>query len=293
MPVALVPERELIRVSGPDAEHFLNNLLTCDVAAITPDTAAFGALLTPQGKIIADMFVVRMADEEGGGYILDVNAGPAPALLQKLKLYKLRAKLEITPLGEAARVLALWGEEHFSEEDALIFVDPRLPAMGRRAIVPAQAALKAPDVPPAEYHTHRIGLGVPDGGKDFAWGDAYPHEVLMDLIHGVSFTKGCYVGQEVVSRMQHKAGSRTRIIPVNFPDGLLPEWGVSAMWGDLPLGQVGSCAKVGAPPQSRGLAMLRLDRLAECLAQGATPLAGGLAFLPMKESWMPFDVPGM
>ncbi len=292
MPVALIPERELIRVSGPEAEHFLNNLVTCDVAAIAPETAGFGALLTPQGKIIADMFIVRLPDAEGGGYILDVNAGPMPTLLQKLKLYKLRAKVEITALGDTAKVLALWGDAAFDAEEALPFVDPRLPALGRRAIVSAEVALTAPDVPPLAYHAHRIGLGVPDGGKDFTWGDAFPHETLMDALHGVSFTKGCYVGQEVVSRMQHKGAGRTRIIPVHFPDGVLPEWGVPAMWGDLPLGQIGSCAKIEPSGTCRGLAMLRLDRLADCLAAGESPLAGGLAFRPDREGWMSFAVPG-
>jgi folate-binding protein YgfZ len=286
MPIAPIAERVLIRVSGEDATHFLHNLLTCDVEAIQPEGAGFGALLTPQGKIIADMFVIRLPDEDGGGFILDVNIGPAPALLQKLKLYRLRAKVEITELGAAAQVLALWEDESFAAEEALIFVDPRLPAMGRRAIVPAEAAAANVDAAGLDYHIHRIGLGVPDGGKDFAYGDAYPHETLMDLLGGVSFTKGCYIGQEVVSRMQHKGTSRTRIIPVSFPGGLAPDWGVAAMWGDLPLGTVGSSAN------ARGLAMLRLDRLADCLAAGATPTGGGLAFRPGRESWMPFAVPG-
>jgi folate-binding protein YgfZ len=286
MPIAMLPERVLIRISGENATHFLHNLLTCDVEAIQPEGAGFGALLTPQGKIIADMFVIRVPEEDGGGFILDVNIGPAPALLQKLRVYRLRAKVEIAELGPAAQVLAMWDEEEFAGEDALVYVDPRLPAMGRRAVVPAETAAAHADATSLDYHVHRIGLCVPDGGKDFAYGDAYPHEALMDLLGGVSFTKGCYIGQEVVSRMQHKGTSRTRIIPVRFPGGLAPDWGVAAMWGDLPLGTVGSSAN------ARGIAMLRLDRLADCLAAGASPTGGGLAFKPERESWMPFAVPG-
>jgi folate-binding protein YgfZ len=287
MPIALIPERVLIRISGEDATHFLHNLLTCDVEAIQPEAAGFGALLTPQGKIIADMFVVRLGEEDGGGFILDANVGPAPALLRKLGLYRLRAKVDIAELGEAAQVLAIWGDDALATEEALVFADPRLPAMGRRAIVSKEAATLHANAAGLDYHTHRIGLGVPDGGKDFAYGDAFPHEALMDILGGVSFTKGCYIGQEVVSRMQHKGTSRTRIIPVRFPGGLAPDWGVSAMWGDLPLGMVGSSAN------ARGLAMLRLDRLADCLAAGAAPTGGGLTFTPERESWMPFAVPGV
>jgi tRNA-modifying protein YgfZ len=285
MPVALLPERSLIRIAGEDATHFLHNLLTCDVEAIQPETAGFGALLTPQGKIIADMFVVGVPASDGGGYILDVNAGPAPALMQKLKLYRLRARVEISDISAAAHVLALWGDDGFEAEDALVVVDPRLPTLGRRAIVEADMSLAMIDAAGIDYHAHRISIGVPDGGKDFAYGDAFPHEALMDLLHGVSFSKGCYIGQEVVSRMQHKGTGRTRIIPVRFPGGLVPEWGVAAMWGDLPLGQIGSSAN------GRGLGMLRLDRLADCLAAGALPTGGGVAFTPEKESWMSFDVP--
>ncbi|MGL4727198.1 MAG: YgfZ/GcvT domain-containing protein [Bosea sp. (in: a-proteobacteria)] len=287
MRAALLPERFLIRIAGEDATHFLHNLLTCDVEAIQPEAAGFGALLTPQGKIIADMFVVGVPAADGGGYILDVNAGPAPALMQKLKLYRLRARVEISDISADAHVLVVWGDDDFEEEEALVYVDPRLTALGRRAIVPADTAPALINSTASDYHAHRIQLGVPDGGKDFAYGDAFPHEALMDQLHGVSFTKGCYIGQEVVSRMQHKGTGRTRIIPVRFPEGIAPDWGVPAMWGDLPLGQIGSSAN------ARGLAMLRLDRLADCLAAGSAPTGGGLPFRPERESWMSFEVPGV
>jgi tRNA-modifying protein YgfZ len=286
MPTALLPERVVVSVTGEDARAFLHNLLTCDVEALTPETPGFGALLTPQGKIIADMGVVALPDEDGGGFLLDVNAGPAPELMRKLTLFKLRSKVVIAERSPALAVLAIWGGGSVPAGDAVLYADPRLPALGQRAILPAAEAAALATAPASAFHARRIALGVPDGGKDFAYGDAYPHEALMDQLHGVSFTKGCYVGQEVVSRMQHRGTARTRIVPVRFEHGFAPEWGVEAEAGGVPLGRVGSCA------DGRGLALLRLDRVAEALAAGRTLRGGGLAFMPERESWMTFDVPG-
>ena len=287
MPIAMLPERSVIKVAGEDARHFLHNLLTCDVLALIPGQAGFGALLTPQGKIIADMFVIALDEDDGGGFLLDVNAGPAPELLRRLGLFRLRSKLAMADISDAVAVLALWGDGGMDAPEALVIADPRLAAMGHRVIVPKDSALGIVNTTPQSYHEHRIALGVPDGGKDFAYGDAYPHEALMDQLNGVSSTKGCYVGQEVVSRMQHRGTGRTRIIPVRFENGFSPEWGVIAMAGGKPLGQVGSSA------HGRGLAMLRLDRVADAMASGHPMLGGGLAFTPEKESWMDFEVPGV
>ena len=286
MPIAHLPERSVLKIAGDDARGFLHNLLTCDVEAVTPLKPGFGALLTPQGKIIADMFVVELTPEDGGGFLLDVNSGPAPELMRKLGLFKLRSKVTLADISHAVAVLAMWKTDRPATQEALIYDDPRLPEMGQRAIVPQENADETATVEALAWHAHRIALGVPDGGKDFAYGDAYPHEALMDQLNGVSFTKGCYVGQEVVSRMQHRGTGRTRIIPVRFEHGFSPEWGVVAMSADKPLGMVGSSA------QGRGLAMLRLDRVADALAAGQPMLGGGLPFVPERESWMSFDVPG-
>ena len=286
MPVAMLNERKVLKIAGEDAAHFLHNLLTCDVEAITPEKPGFGALLTPQGKIIADMFVIALSQDDGGGFLLDVNAGPAPEVLRKLSLFRLRSKVTISDISDGVSVLALWGGDKLKSDVALVIADPRLAAMGFRAIVPGDEMLRHINTTPQSYHDHRIALGVPDGGKDFAYGDAFPHEALMDQLHGVSFSKGCYVGQEVVSRMQHRGTARTRIIPVRFHDGFSPEWGVVAMAGDKPLGLVGSSA------HGRGLAMLRLDRVGDAIAAGQTMLGGGIPFMPERESWMDFPVPG-
>jgi tRNA-modifying protein YgfZ len=282
MPVALLPERAVLKIAGEDARAFLHNLLTCDVEIITPDKAGFGALLTPQGKIIADMVIMALPADEGGGFLLDANAGPLPQLMAKLKLFRLRSKVTIEDISAAVSVLAIWGGEPLPTDEALLVTDPRLAELGQRAVVPHSHAASLVTATALDYHAHRIGLGVPDGGKDFAYGDAFPHEALMDLLHGVSFTKGCYVGQEVVSRMQHRGTARTRVVPVRFENGLSPEWGVTAMAGERPLGMVGSSA------HGRGLAMLRLDRVAEAELEGVPLLGGGMPFVVEREAWMAF-----
>ncbi len=136
-----------------------------------------------------------------------------------------------------------------------------------------------------DYHAHRIALGVPEGGKDFLWNDAFPHEALMDQLHGVDFDKGCYVGQEVVSRMQHRGTARTRIVPIVYRDGFVAEPGVEVTAGDRTIGKTGTGAN------GRGLAMIRLDRAADALAAGETLCAGGLPVRLEKPEWIGFAFP--
>ncbi len=283
-PVHLI-DRAVLRINGTDARSFMQGLVTCDMDAVSPERPGFGALLTPQGKIIADFFIINASGDEGGGFLLDVPLLLADALARRLGLYKLRAQVTIENLSETAAVLAAFAGATLSDDDGLVFVDPRLPAMGKRAIADrAHAATFGDDA--MAYHAHRIALGVPDGAKDFTYGDAFPHEALMDQLGGASFSKGCYVGQEIVSRMQHRGTARTRIVPIRFADGIRSEWGVDVTAGGRSLGKVGSTA------EGRGLAMLRLDKVADALAAGAPLLAGGLAFTLEKPAFVTFPFPG-
>lgn len=286
MPIALLPERNVLRVDGADARKFLHAVLTNDMNDVSPERAGYGALLTPQGKIIADCLVIEVPQDEGGGFLIDVNVGPAPELVKKLTMFRLRAQVTIQDVSGLLAVLALWDGANLPESEALTVADPRLAALGNRAIVPRERAESLADAPAEAYHRHRIALGVPDGGKDFAYGDAFPHEALMDALHGVSFTKGCYVGQEVVSRMQHRGTARTRVVPVTFEGGIASDWGVPATAGEKPLGTVGSTA------DGHGLALLRLDRVADALAAGETMTGGGRPFTVGRQSWANFEVPG-
>ncbi len=137
----------------------------------------------------------------------------------------------------------------------------------------------------AAYEAHRIALGVPSGGLDFAYGDAFPHEADMDQLHGVDFQKGCYVGQEVVSRVEHRGSARTRVIPVAF-DGVAPATGSAVTAAGRSLGTMGSSAG------HRGLALLRLERVDDALAAGAALTAGHVSLRLVKPAWARFAFPG-
>ena len=280
-------DRGVIRVSGDDARDFLQNIVTNEMDEVTTGKAGYGALLTPQGKIIGDFLIVTVPDAEGGGFLLDTPLLQIPDLMKKLKLYKLRAKVALEDLTEKSAVIASADGTPLPEDAGFVYDDPRLPALGQRAITDADSVETLVTAEPETYHAHRIALGIPAGGRDFAYGDTFPHEALLDQLGGVSFKKGCYIGQEVVSRMQHRGTARTRVVPIVFDEGIAAETGAEATAAGKPLGSIGSGAN------GRALAMLRLDRLADALAAGQAPLGGGLAFhLAEKPGFIRFPFPG-
>ena len=232
MPSVHLADRGVVRVSGEDAKTFLDNLITCDLDRVSPHTARFGALLTPQGKILFDFLVFQAPEDIGGAYYLDVLKVYAPDLAKRLGFYKLRAKVAVEDLSESLGIVAGWDAPRPDDEAGLVVEDPRLPALGWRAMVASQDAAEFARDPAEAYHAHRIRLGVPEGGRDFLFGDAFPHEALMDQLNGVDFDKGCYVGQEVVSRMQHRGTARTRIVPAVYEGGFAADLGVEVMAGD-------------------------------------------------------------
>jgi folate-binding protein YgfZ len=289
MKAALLPDRGVVKVAGADARVFLNGLLTIDVGKVTPEQARFGALLTPQGKIIIDFIIAEAPAGDGGGFFLDCPRALAPSLVEKLNFYKLRAKVICEDLSEVLGVMAFW-DGAGATEYGLIYADPRLPALGQRAMLPPHLAKDAAADLGAElfeaqaYEAHRIAQGVPRGGLDFIYGDAFPHETDMDQLAGVDFEKGCYVGQEVVSRMEHRGTARNRVVPVTAAN-FAPDAGVPVMAGDRQVGITGSHAG------NRGLAMLRLDRVADARSANIPLIAGGVAIEPSRPDWAKFDWP--
>jgi len=275
MQAALLPDRGVVKVSGEDARNFLNGLLTTDVSALKPGLAKFGALLTPQGKIIVDFLITEAPAGHGGGFLFDCPRALAQALADKLRFYKLRAKVTVENLTDSLGVIAAWGGEPATQPD-LAFADPRAAALGYRILAPQDllekvaSLIRADVVEPGAYEAQRIAGGVPRGGLDFIYGDAFPHETNMDRLNGVDFDKGCYVGQEVVSRMQHRGTARTRTVKILL-DGPAPEAGASILAGDKPVGTIGSTAG------EAGLALVRTDRVADALAAGQPLTAGGLS----------------
>jgi tRNA-modifying protein YgfZ len=210
--------------------------------------------------------------------------------MDKLNFYKLRAKVLVEDLSDVLGVMAVWGGKGDSEY-GLSYPDPRLPALGWRIMLPPQLAgeaaadLGASLVEPEAYEAHRIALGVPRGGEDFVYGDTFPHEADMDQLAGVDFDKGCYVGQEVVSRVEHRNSARSRVVPVAYDDGA-PAAGAPVMAGDKQIGIFGSGAN------GRGLALLRLDRVADALSSGTPLICGGIALRVVKPAWAKFAWPG-
>ena len=275
MKAALLPDRGVVKVTGETARDFLNGLITTDTTRLQPGLGRFGALLTPQGKITVDFLITEASAGHGGGFLIDCPKPLAQALADKLKFYRLRAKIEVENLSDSLGVLAAWDGEAALKPD-LTFTDPRNSHLGLRIFVPAELAQKAADAIGAElvdasaYEAHRIAVGVPRGGLDFMYGDAFPHETNMDRLSGVDFDKGCYVGQEVVSRMQHRGTARTRTVRLLL-DGPAPEVGSAILAGDKAVGTMGSAA------DGHALALMRVDRAGEALAAGTPLTAGGLS----------------
>jgi hypothetical protein len=275
MKAAFLPDRGVIKVGGEDARNFLNGLVTTDIDLIQPGLGRFGALLTPQGKIIVDFLITEAPSGHGGGFLIDIPRALAQGLADKLGFYKLRAKVSVENLSDNLGVLAAWDGDPAMKPD-LTFADPRSEKLGWRILIPEQLAPKvagllgADLVDSAAYNAHRIACGTPRGGIDFIYGDAFPHETNMDRLHGVDFDKGCYVGQEVVSRMQHRGTARTRTVRLILEDAP-PEAGVAVVAGDKPLGTMGSSA------DGMGLALVRIDRVADALDAGTPLTAGGIA----------------
>lgn len=267
MPAAYLSERSLIRVFGKDAQHFLQNLITTDVDAIGAAQAFPGALLTPQGKILFDFMIWRDGDES---FVLETAAGQADALVARLSMYKLRADLSISS-PEQTGVTVHWGD--LPPEGA--FEDMRFEA----ADVPVtREPGRHGDHPEAGYHALRILAGVAESGHDFELQDAFPHDVLMDLNHGLAFTKGCYVGQEVVSRMQHRGTARRRVIMVSSEQPL-PAAGTEIFAGEKPVATLGSVAG------RRGLAIGRIDRIGSAIAAGIQFFAGDSVVTLTLPAW--------
>jgi tRNA-modifying protein YgfZ len=288
--VTSLPNRGVLKVDGADARAFLDGLLTASLDHVAPGQAIHAGLLSPQGKILADMFVTEADVEEGGGFYLDAPLVTVEALARKLALYRLRAKVTIADVTPELGVMAIARSET-PLDLPLCFPDPRTPSMGARMIahrsqVDAIAVEIGAVVGEAEgYHASRVQNCMGEVGFDYQLNDVFPHEINMDQLGGVDFRKGCYVGQEVVSRMEHRGTARTRLVPLAYADGVTVMEGAAVMAGDKSLGVTGTGSG------GRGLAMLRLDRVADALKDGREIRAGGVAATLVKPAWWTADWP--
>ena len=264
--------RAVLSVSGPEAREFLQGILTQDMSKVSRERAAYAALLTPQGKIMFDFFIL----EDEDGYLIDIRAERAADLLKRLKLYRLRAKVELADRPETS-VLLGWGGEAPAPAGFVIdpapgriaYVDPRLDAMGVRVLVDREtreAALAdlGAEASLAAYDANRFALGVPESGVDILPERSFPLDLNFDALHGVDYKKGCFVGQEVTSRMKRKGEVRKRTLIVAL-DSVRPEPGDAITAGETTLGEVLSAGAMYA------LALIRMDRLTKAIDEGYAP----------------------
>ena len=269
MPVAKLESRALLRVSGEDARPFLHNLLTQSVEDMAPGTLRFAALLTPQGRLLHDLFIHA---ESQTSLLLDAAADQRDALLQRLTMYRLRAKASIERVDDLATYVSLpsWGGTASQSEAGCGAVDPRLKSLGQRAYLPTSTPTDAAE---ADYHAHRLALGVPDPALDRT-ANTYPIEQNLDRLNGIDFKKGCFIGQETTSRMHRRAQVKTRMLPLAFR-GPPPAFGAEVLAGDLRAGEV----LTGM--DGRAMALLRLDRI-----EGAALTVDGRQVLVRPPSWL-------
>lgn len=239
---ALLRDRALLAVTGPDWRTFLQGQLTQDVDTLAVGELRFGALLSPQGRLLFDLFILGRED----GCWLDVAADRREALIARLTIFRLRARVELAP--QTGPVVALWNTERPEPGFA---VDPRLSALGLRGYGDVEPPGVRADS--AAYETRRLALGVPDTA-DYGDDKTYPIEANFDLLNGIDFRKGCFVGQETTSRMKRRGQIRSRMLPIAF-DGPPPTFGAEVLNGDLRAGLVLS-GNTG-----RAIALLRLDRI--------------------------------
>lgn len=278
---AKLSDRGLIKITGSDAHKLLQDIVTNDITLARDGRAIHAALLTPQGKILFDFFLL----DKGDVLLMECDRESTPELIKRLTFYKLRADVAFEDISANHAVWAAWGECVMPDSGETVYADPRHPAIGFRLILDAGATpeIDGTQSTASDYHAHRIVLGIPEGGKDYAFGDTFPHEADYDLLKGVDFKKGCYVGQEVVSRMEHRGTARKRIVPVSGVAGLSSGAEITA--GEASIGLLGSVA------EDRGLAMVRLDRATKAIEDGRQITAGGTPIAFIQPDWANFTVP--
>lgn len=263
MPIATLNERAVLEVTGEDRLAFLQGLVSNDVTEAKPGRAVWTALLTPQGKWLADFFLTA----EGDRLLLDAEAAQAEMLMQKLLRFRLRSKVAMAPLPGWA-VQSGWGEAAMPEGGT---PDPRLPEAGWRWLTLNPAPC---DATPEAYDAHRLALGLPDGSRDLQAEHSVLLEAGFDELHGVSWSKGCYMGQELTARTKYRGLVKRRLVPVTV-EGPLPARGTPVTQAGAEMGEMRSGR------DGQGLALLRLSAL------GGAPLDCGAArLIPRITAWM-------
>lgn len=267
-------DRAIVSVSGKDAEDLLQSLITTDLGGLGVEEARPGALLTPQGKILFDFLISR----DGDALRLETTSDQVEPLVKRLTMYKLRSAVDLS-LQSWAPVTVVFGEE----PPAGSYRDHRFEKAGF-SVFRVYREMENADATVADLEQLRIAGGIAVSGPDFALQDAFPHDVLMDLNGGLSFRKGCYVGQEVVSRMQHRATARRRVVIVTG-EAPLPPTGASISVNGRSIGALGTVRAKAA------LAIVRVDKAGEAIAKGDTIRAGDVPVTLTLPGWTGLSFP--
>ena len=264
-----MPGRAVVEVAGPDRVAFLQGLVSNDVAEAAPDRAVWAALLTPQGKWLADFFILS----DGERLLLDCEAGQADDIAWRLARFRLRSAVTVAPVP--LRVHAAWGGAPEVPQGVIAAPDPRLPDAGWRVL--AQTPLPS-NATPEDWDRHRLALGLPDGSRDLEADRTVLLEAGFDELGGVSWSKGCYMGQELTARTKYRGLVKRRLVPVAV-EGPMPLLGTPVLRGG---------AEVGTMRSGRdglGLAVLRLEALDGSLESGDARL------VPRVPGWMRLPAP--
>ena len=275
--MTLLPDRGVLEVAGDDRIAFLQGLISNDAAEAAPGRAVWAALLTPQGKWLADFFLFAAGER----LLLDCERTQAPALAARLSRFRLRSRVSLRDASDAFQVHAGWGGAALpqSGDVAAAAPDPRLPGAGWRAL--ATAPLPGADATPEDWDRHRLALGLPDGSRDMAPEQSVLLEGGFDELRGISWTKGCYMGQELTARTRYRGLLKRRLVPVSV-DGPVPPRGTPVLAGAAEVGEMRSGR------DGLGLALLRLDALdGRALRSGEASLAAQVPAwmaLPKREA---------
>ncbi|MGB0575840.1 MAG: YgfZ/GcvT domain-containing protein [Alphaproteobacteria bacterium] len=290
-------DRGILSITGPDSLAFLQGIVTNDIEKVSANCAVYAAILTPQGKYLHDFFVVKSGDQ----FLLDCPSNQLEALTKRLKMYRLRAKVEIEDLSDEFAIFSITGPNVFNAagvtespgnainyDNGIAFVDPRLVELGLRTIQPVSTAIEFIKKTGFQeeiletYKTTQISLGVPDGDSGEILKQAFPLEIGFDELNAISFDKGCYVGQEVTTRMKIRKLVKKRLVPVTF-NGIAPVPGTSIQYQNKEAGQVYACNG------EQGIAMLGLETLANALDGGTELTTEETTLRVTKPGW--FQLP--
>lgn len=292
--VVVLDRRGVIRLAGADGRQFLQGLISGDMNKVSPSRTIYAALLTPQGKYLHDFFVAALGD----AFLVDCERARIDDLVTRLGRYRMRARISIEDVSADFLVAAFIGDgaarrfAHGDEPGATradgggcIFVDPRLAALGARAILPRDGGADflisqgAASGGFEDYDRHRMALGVPDGGTDIEVEKSFLVECNLDFLNGIDFRKGCFVGQELTARTKHRGAVRKRLMPVRL-EGPAPAPGTPVMAAGKQIGTMRTSAG------NHGLALLRLEHLEHAQAAGDGFSAADTVVVPEKPEWM-------